>query len=154
MSNLVTDRTAADVARWRELKNKGIANLTASELAEWLNSKGAYNYTDMNRVESAVSVIAGKLREIDIPVSVATKSNWSRADVPAASDLARYLNNVKLLRNASSGLRLTPTLPSSMVRLDYIGANNIEKALQHIEEWADRSKDSRSYAGEFFGGEG
>ena len=70
--NLITDRTAADVERYLTLRNKGFANLTATEKSEWLsNMKGAYNYTDLNRVEDAVQYVAGKLRErgqnVEIP---------------------------------------------------------------------------------------
>lgn len=151
--SLITDRTAADVARWQELKSKGLANMTAAELAEWRTSKGAYNYTDMNRVEAAVFMIASKLNDIDIPVKVETKSNWTHADLPTAKDFERYLGNVAKLRGASSGLHLAPALPTSMVRLNYIGANNIEAALLFINEWADGMKDTRRYSGEFYGGE-
>lgn len=151
--SLITDRTAQDVARWQELKNKGFANMTVAERTEWTNSKGAYNYTDMNRVEAAVFMIAQKLADIDIPVTVTTKSNWTRADIPTASDLTRYLGNVAKLRSSSSGLRHAPALPASMVRLNYIGANSIEAALLFINEWADRMKDAQKYSGEIYGGE-
>ena len=52
----ITNRTQGDVARRQALEQKGIANMTDTELAEWLApSKGAYNYTDLNRVEEAVA---------------------------------------------------------------------------------------------------
>ena len=151
--SLITDRTALDVARWQELKSKGLANMTAAELAEWRNSKGAYNYTDMNRVEAAVFMIAAKLNDIDIPVDVTTKSNWTQGDLPTARDMNRYLGNVAKLRSSSTGLHLAPELPDSMVRLNYIGANNIEAALLFINEWADGMKNTRRYSGDFYGGE-
>lgn len=151
--SLITDRTSLDVARWQELKNKGLANMTAAERTEWTNSKGAYNHTDMNRVEAAVFMIAAKLNDIDIPVTVATKSDWERTDIPLASDLTRYLGNVAKLRSSSSGLHKAPELPTSMVRLDYVGANNIEKTLLFINEWADGMKNTARYSGDFYGGE-
>lgn len=151
--SLITDRTAEDVARWQELKNKGLVNMSAAELAEWTNSKGAYNYTDMNRVEAAVFMIVAKLNDIDIPVDVTTKSDWKRKDIPSVSDLTRYLGNVAKLRSSSSGLHMAPELPASMVRLDYAGANSIEEVLLYINSWADRTKDSQIYAGDIYGGE-
>lgn len=151
--SLITDRTAQDVIRWKELKDKGYDNLSSAEKTEWAHCKGAYNNTDMNRVESAVMMIAGKLKELYINVDVTTKSDWELEDLPTLSDLNRYLNNVVKLRNASSGLREAPQPPSSMVRLDYIGANRIEETLLYINTWADGMKDSQKYAGEFFGGE-
>ena len=36
IDTLITDRTAADVARVHELAVKGYAGMTAAELAEWL----------------------------------------------------------------------------------------------------------------------
>lgn len=150
---LVTDRTAEDVARWQELHRKGFDNLTAAEKAEWADCKGAYNHSDMNRVEAAVLVIANKLKGIYFPVDVVTKSNWTRADLPKASDFKRYLGNVVKLRNVSSGLHQAPQPPSSMAYLDYVSANKIEETLLYINNWADRMKDSQRYAGEFYGGE-
>lgn len=151
--SLITDRTALDVLRWKELKAKGYAQLTDAEKAEWAHCKGAYNISDMNRVEAAVMMIAEKLKELHIPVDVTTKSDWAMADLPTVSDLNRYLGNVAKLRNASSGLREAPQLPSSMVRLNYIGANRIEETLLYINAWADGMKNSQKYSGEFFGGE-
>ena len=151
--SLITDRTAEDVRRWKELKSKGYANLAEAEKAEWAHCKGAYNNTDLNRVESAVMMISEKLNELHINVDVTTKSDWEIADLPTVSDLNRYLGNVVKLRNASSGLREAPKPPDSMVRLDYIGANRIEETLLYINTWADRTKDSQKYSGEFYGGE-
>lgn len=151
--NLITDRTAQDVLRWKELKDKGYANMTATERAEWASCKGAYNYTDLNRVEAAVRIISEKLREVYIDVDVTTKSDWEQADLPTISDMNRYLSNVVKLRNASTGLREAPQPPDSMVRMDYMGANRIEETLLYINTWADRTKDSQKYAAEFYGGE-
>lgn len=151
--SLITDRTAQDVLRWKALKDKGYDNLSASEKAEWEHCKGAYNISDLNRVESAVMMISAKLKELHIAADVTTKSDWELTDLPTISDMNRYLGNVVKLRNASSGLREAPQPPSSMVRLDYIGANRIEETLLYINNWADRMIDSQKYAGEFFGGE-
>ena len=151
--NLITDRTLQDVYRWKELKTKGYANMTDAEKAEWTSCKGAYNYTDLNRVEAAVRVIAEKLNALDIPVSVTTKSDWTNKDLPTRSDMERYLNNVHLLRSASSGLYQAPKPPSTMEKLDYIGANDIEKTLLYINNWAEGMKETQKYAGEFYGGE-
>lgn len=42
IDTLVTDRTAADVTRWRVLREKGLAGMTTDELTEWLaGMKGA-----------------------------------------------------------------------------------------------------------------
>ena len=63
-STLVTDRTQADVNRVKQIAEK-IKNGTASEseLAEFNSAaiKGAYNYTDLNRVTAAMETLKAKL---------------------------------------------------------------------------------------------
>ena len=63
-STLVTDRTQADVNRVKQIAEK-IKNGTASEseLAEFNSAamKGAYNYTDLNRVTAAMEALKAKL---------------------------------------------------------------------------------------------
>lgn len=62
IDTLITDRTAADVARVHELAVKGYAGMTAAELAEWLAGvKGAYNAVDLNRVGTALNYLRDRL---------------------------------------------------------------------------------------------
>lgn len=69
--NLIFDRTQADVTYAAELNRKlgrGEA-LTSQELADWnAGLKGAYNATDMNRVDAAVREIGAKLTAASYPV--------------------------------------------------------------------------------------
>ena len=127
---LITDRTQADVNRVKELAAKGKAGTwTAAEQAEWLAGlKGAYNYTDWNRVESAVAEIASLLG-----VSLETVTTWSATSVPTEADAARYLANVRKLKTVCQGLSGTPNAPESMQRFTYKEANDIEKILTDIE---------------------
>ena len=39
LESLITNRTAADVARWRALRDKGFDAMSADEKAEWLLQK-------------------------------------------------------------------------------------------------------------------
>ncbi len=127
---LITDRTQADVNRVKELAAKGKAGTwSTTERAEWLaGMKGAYNYTDFNRVERAVAEIAAILG-----VYVETVTTWSATDLPTEADTARYLANVRRLKTVCQGLAGTPNAPESMQRFTYIEANNIEKILTDIE---------------------
>lgn len=63
-TTLVTDRTQSDVQRVRSVAAK-IINGTASEaeIAEWnaATMKGAYNYTDLNRVTAAIEALKAML---------------------------------------------------------------------------------------------
>ena len=84
-------------------------------------TKGAYNYSDLNRVERAVAEIS------DIAgLNLITKTNWSMWDIPKESDMERYLNNIRLIRERYS---VDIELPSTMSGLTYNYANNIEKIL-------------------------
>lgn len=133
--NLITDRTQLDVDTGTE--------------------KGYYNYIDLNRVESAVSMLSGLLASLpdemkeyakelgvgwdvffDVPYDQETYSQmktyvlWKESDFPVKSEMERYLSNVVLLRNALE--YETSDLPSSMIKLSCTGANAIEKALEDL----------------------
>ena len=85
-------------------------------------TKGAYNYSDLNRVERAVAEIADLAG-----LSLTTKTDWSMWDVPDATHMARYLSNIMTIKNH---FRIETGIPSDMSRLDFDGANNIEKVLE------------------------
>lgn len=92
-------------------------------------TKGAYNFSDLNRVEMAVSEIS----EI-LGLNLVTKTNWGRWDVPNDSDMERYLGNVKRIRDASPIGGEMPILPIRMADLNFEVANNIETILEAAYE--------------------
>ena len=122
----VTDRTQSHVARLKKLRSIAWSDMSDSQKSEYTSyaAKGAYNYTDLNRVETAVSELAAELG-----LSLATKTNWTLWDIPVQSDMERYLGNVVAIRDACPGNVAFPDLPNSMNRLTYEGANSIEKVL-------------------------
>lgn len=127
---MITDRTQADVDRAKELSAKGWAGMTPVEKAEWsAGLKGAYNYTDLNRVETAVAELA-----VELCLDLQTKTDWTMWDIPKESDMDRYLKNIRAIRSAVGGYSTTPALPDSMRKLDYIKANNIERVLADVYE--------------------
>lgn len=123
---LITDRTQAHVARLKKLQALGWANLSDSQKTEYTGyaAKGAYNYTDLNRVETAVAEIAPYLG-----LNLVTKTNWTVWDIPVRTDMDRYLSNIARIRTACPDNNGIPQPPSSMSNLTYEGANNIEKIL-------------------------
>jgi hypothetical protein len=152
--HLITDRTAADVARWQELRDKGFAAMTASEGSQWLgHMKGCYSYTDMNRVEGAVAYLAEKLTALGHPFSPTVKLNWSREDVPTKADMQRYFSNIANLRTNLPVPAGVPTPPSVGDRMDYSIANDLEKVLLAIDHVLDMIPDSWHYSGDIFSGE-
>ena len=84
-------------------------------------TKGAYNHSDLNRVERAVAEIS------DIAgLGLVTKTNWTMWDVPTQSEMARYLGNIETLKiRYNIGVQL----PDTMNGLNYETANNIEKII-------------------------
>lgn len=183
--SLIDYRTASDVARVNELRKKLIARTaTEAERNEWLDGMiGAYNFVDMNRVEGAVEFIRDYLNGLQaaldayraerivsddamwvVPwdaVDLVVKKEWMMEDIPVDGDLARYLSNVDIVTDA---LAIVKNLPESMVQLDYLGANEIERALIREHEAAtayetnakqliDNTHAAFLYSGEIYGGE-
>ena len=183
--DLIYDRTAADVQRVLDLAKIGWANMTNAQKLAWtlgdakealeasdgalmdsLNSpieviggtpliKGAYNYSDLNRVEGAVEYLLDYLQDLvdelaayeaahdvapdelfsmgySVP-TLTTKTDWDGDDFFTATDEARYLGNIAALRDLIA-LVDAPSLPTSMDALTYVGANAIEYLLVLIEQ--------------------
>ena len=84
-------------------------------------TKGAYNYSDLNRVERAVEEISDRAG-----LNLNTKTDWHMWDIPKVADMNRYLGNVAAIRNHFS---ITTSIPTSMNNLTYEQANNIELIL-------------------------
>ena len=153
---LITDRAQTDADRVAALALMDYESMSDTERAEWDSDlKGAYNASDLNRVESAVAYLAETLRILpielrkyaenldvgwdkyfDVPYgsdaySVITKENWTLKDVPTPADMERYLANVLKLRNALKFA--SDALPQTMNDLRWQGANAIESALKNLD---------------------
>ena len=182
---LITNRTASDAERAKSLLDKGWSNMTETEREEFISGMiGAYNHTDLNRVESAVQFVNDYLNALqgnldtyreaqfvasdphwmvpfEHPVTLETKTDWSISDLPAESDLERYLRNVSELTDR---IPIVKNLPSTMDRLTIDGANEIERTIL-AEHEAGQSYETETkrligntaksyvYSGEIFGGE-
>lgn len=162
IDTLIFNRTQADVDRVFTLKNKilagGLSALTAEERAEYMaGMKGAYNYTDMNRVGQAVSHIANRF--INLPVELAAyraekgvdddplyevpydpssvvvsaKTNWVMGDTPTQSQANTYLSNLTVLRQQIALPADAPLVPTTLDQLTFSTANNIEYLLYCID---------------------
>jgi len=157
INTLVTDRTAADLARWLDLRNKGYAKMTEAERAEWDagNMKGAYNVSDLNRVGAALNYLRDRLAEASYLSQVAfvAKTDWTATDVPTASDLFSYLRYVSIIREALAQYATTPATPSYTGGLDYQEANDIERILLDVDMLINNMLAARYYCGELYSGE-
>ena len=152
--NLITDRTEADVERWKKLHEKGWKNLTEDERAEWVCSmKGSYNHTDMNRVESAVKHLSERLTADGYIFHPEVKTSWVVRDKPLRADMERYFRNVKTLRGLLSVYDTTPDAPSTAKKLNYQMANDLEKIIVDVNDLTDKMEQAWLYSDDIFMGE-
>lgn len=89
-------------------------------------TKGAYNYSDLNRVERMVAEISDRAG-----LNLNTKTDWKMWDLPDSSEMERYLGNIVQIRRHFS---IGTELPTSMSNLTYTYANNIEMILSTAYE--------------------
>lgn len=128
LDELITDRTQADVDRVVALTKKFLAGtITTAEKAEYMaGMKGAYNYTDLNRVGEAVAFVADLMNQSGHPMTVTAKQNWTVSDIPTLAQMTAFLNDLTLLKANSTA---TANVPQSMDRLTYQTANQIEQLI-------------------------
>lgn len=151
---MITDRSSADVLRWKELQRKGFASMTAEERAEWLSPmKGSYNAEDLNRVETAVAYVAGRLQENGYYVAPVVKTTWTMRDIPSISDMNRYFGNVAALRAAFPVYDTTPDAPTTAKKLDYQMANDLERILLDVDDLLTKMAGAWFYSGDLYSGE-
>lgn len=152
---LITDRTAADVALVLDLAGKVSAGTaTAAELAQWMTDlRGAYNASDLNRVGAAVSYVAGRLTGYGYSVSVSPRQDWSPADIPTTTDMAAYLADVQALRAVLTVPSDTPDVPEDMEQLTWQEANDIERILTVVNSLLTRMAAAWFYSGDLYAGE-
>jgi hypothetical protein len=89
-------------------------------------TKGAYNYSDLNRVERAVEEISDRAE-----LNLTTKTNWTMWELPDETEMSRYLGNISAIKE-HFGINIG--LPASMNNLTYEYANNIELILSAAYE--------------------
>lgn len=141
----IVDRTQAHVDLLNKLRKKAWGEMSEEEQEQWYGeaTKGAYNYTDLNRVESAVAKLASELG-----LTLSTKTDWTLWDVPVQADMERYLSNVAAIRDACPGELVFPVLPNSMGELTYEGANSIEMVLLIVHSRCAIARSGELYCGE------
>ena len=152
--NLITDRTTQDVNRVKFLAAKAWQDMTEAERAEWLSPmKGAYNYTDLNRVEEAVAFVAGRLKAFGYLSSLPATRVWSAEDIPSEKDLTAYFNNVAILRSAIPVWNSTPAVPNNMDGFDVNQANALEQILVDVNQILSNMAGAWFYLGDLYSAE-
>lgn len=152
--NLITDRTQSDVTYVAMLAAKGWSGMTEEEQSRWImDLKGAYNFSDLNRVGNAVSYVAGRLEDAGYYVPVDPKIDWMESDIPTESSMVRYLEDVETIRNTLTVLPDTPEVPEDMVGLTYEEANDIERILLAVDALITHMINAYFYSNEINCGE-
>lgn len=135
IDTLVTDRTEADVSRYSELRDKGWAEMTTAEKAEWVaGMKGAYNASDLNRVASAMAYLSQRFASAGYSVPISSPTDWANGDIPTKGDMDTYLDDLRRIRAALAVMDTTPSAPGSMDYLTWAKANDIEKILVDVDD--------------------
>lgn len=152
--NLIYDRTAADIEHRNELHRKLAAGIaTASELAEWGTCalKGAYNYTDLNRVGSMLNTVKTLSAEIGISVNYPypVVNNYSRSSILSAVTIERLLANIAAVKTAY-GQRTKTAVPTAIKTI--YDANDIEYLLAEVGIAIEGTKAEYKYAGDAYSG--
>lgn len=161
--SLVTDRTQQHVSRILNLMQQ-IAGGTATqaEIDEFLANrgdgdadtwKGAYNYTDLNRVGAAVTRITERLASAGIYIATVGKSDWTEEDYNNAEALDYYLKDISLVRGAIAVTSDTPPVPDDLQGLYWWEANNIEKILEDVDYLITNMMQAWYYSGDLYSGE-
>lgn len=154
IDTLVYDRTQADVDRVFTLKNKiltgGLTALSAEEKAEYLaGMKGAYNYTDFNRLGEAIAYLVERMKEMDIhDSSIIPKVDWAMGDTPTQSQVSNLLSCLTKLRAKLSLPDDAPSVPNTLDNLTYQTANDMELLLWMIDRKITQATCVFAYAGE------
>lgn len=116
-------------------------------------AKGYYRHTDLNRVQAAVEY----LRELYASygydaIPAYTLPVWAENDIPRREQGDTYIRAVRSL-DGHFPMPGKPALPASPNRLDYTGANAIEKFLAMTEDTLGRIAETWFYCDEVFAGE-
>ena len=100
------------------------------------NVRGAYNASDLNRVqETAEDTVERINTKHGITVELETLPVWTGSDLPDTDSMGKYIRNLTKIRDAMAE---EDTIPSSMAKLNYTGANRIEQMLIDANERMDR----------------
>ena len=113
-----------------------------------------YGYSDLNRVEAKIAELQNRLNaDFGFAISLDTKTDWARTDIPQRAQMERYRQNVAAIRAVIAVYASTPQTPDSMRFLTAQKANDIERILQDIEQLLDNTEAAWFYSGEIYGGE-
>lgn len=99
------------------------------------NNKGAYNYTDLNRIENNCEYVMNLLNDSGLfyyPITIQVKTDWNVKDIPHIEEINRIRKNILILKNGMNLGEEYKEIEFSKT-MDYIKANILEKDLYLIK---------------------
>lgn len=164
---MITDRTMSDVELVKSLVKKGLKRMTDDEKRSFLSGmKGAYNYTDFNRVERVVKYLSDRLVKVPVEIdnlrkelyialdsafsvpydpseyeNINVKTDWEVSNMLTETDRVRYIGNIEHIALSLSDL--PESFPMSLDGLTYSGANAIEQSLVNLDMLLTELKKSK-----------
>jgi hypothetical protein len=132
LDNLIFDRTAEDVA-----------NRTA---------KGFYRYTDLNRVMSALTSVTARYNTAGYAFPAVPVMTFSNNEILRGTKPEAYLDAVTAFW-AAVPVTKVPRVPATLDRLNWSGANDIERFIFLTDEQMDRIEGAWFYCDEPYSGE-
>ncbi len=153
--NLIYDRTPVDVSHVEALTQKGWEKMTLAEKTEWLAGlKGAYNYTDWNRVGEAMAYLKALYASFGYSVAAFPVTDWAKGDIPTADECDSCLASLSAIRDKIKMPPGTPQVPPDMEGLEYWEANDIEKILEVVDVLLKKTFATYHHSGTFAAGQG
>lgn len=121
MDSLIYDRLSSDV-------DVALNNLNSTS-----SLKGAYNYTDLNRVESWCEYLKNILADYGFLEELAIKTDWTIRDYPARTQIDRIRSNIDTLKDFCHALNTESIIYNNT--MNYEQANILEKILHDIDQY-------------------
>lgn len=147
----IIDRTNQDVESLKQLMSYilqfGWETVDQDTRVTWLGQhKGAFNVSDINRIQSNILYVRDMLLEVGIIVHIdESNPTWNVGDYISLSNINILRNNVIMLSDAWHTYNFSPTIDYSII-FDYDDANDIELNLLHmkliLDLWAINIKPS------------
>lgn len=140
-STLITDRTQADVDALVELLSTPMSDWTSEKLAEFnlAKSKGAYNYTDLNRVTACMDYLNERL------MGYGYDAGYSKVEVPhggGAGRLPSGYTELEYIESTGTQYVNTGVIPSGNIRVQLTYNATAEGFIIASEtNWATNSYD-------------
>lgn len=97
-----------------------------------LTAKAYIDYSDLNRIESAIEWVSYVLNEKGYKNVTDNKTNWKMSDFRTERDMVRVKKNIDIIRGAYYTPNSTPLTPDRITYTSIYQANVIEKIIYDL----------------------